>query len=61
MVLSCVQPCVQGVSDWETAAAMAVDLNNNLADLILNNTLRFGIFAALAMHNADMLCKHLHV
>ncbi|PBK70216.1 amidohydrolase 2 [Armillaria solidipes] len=60
MVLSCVQPCVQGVSDPEIAAAMAVDLNNNLADLISNNTLRFGAFAALAMHNASVAAQELN-
>ncbi|KAK0431738.1 amidohydrolase 2 [Armillaria borealis] len=60
MVLSCAQPCVQGVSDPETAAAMAVNLNNILADLISNNTLRFGAFAALSMHNASVAAQELN-
>ncbi|KAK0227635.1 amidohydrolase 2 [Armillaria fumosa] len=60
MVLSCAQPCVQGVSDPETAAAMAVNLNNLLADLISNNTLRFGAFAALSMHNASVAAQELN-
>ncbi|KAK0186120.1 amidohydrolase 2 [Armillaria mellea] len=59
MVLSCAQPCVQGVSDPETAAAMAVNLNI-LADLISNNTLRFGAFAALSMHNASVAAQELN-
>ncbi|THU93404.1 amidohydrolase 2 [Dendrothele bispora CBS 962.96] len=52
MILSCASPCIQGISDPETAAEMAVNVNNQLADQIANNTLRFGGFAALSMHNA---------
>ena len=52
MVISCATPCIQGISDTDTAAAMAVTFNNRLASTISNNTERFGGFAALSMHNA---------
>ncbi|KAJ7200697.1 hypothetical protein C8J57DRAFT_1413207 [Mycena rebaudengoi] len=52
MVLSCAQPCVQGISDQTEAEAMARNVNDQLAAAISNNTLRFGGFATLAMHNA---------
>ena len=52
MILSCAQPCIQGISDPVDAANMAVMVNNQLASDISNNTERFGGFAALAMHNA---------
>ena len=52
MVLSCASPCVQGISDVATAENMAVMVNNILAESISNNTMRFGAFAALSMHNA---------
>ncbi|THU76577.1 amidohydrolase 2 [Dendrothele bispora CBS 962.96] len=52
MVLSCVSPCIQGISDPTEAQEMAINANNQLADQIANNTLRFGGFAALSMHNA---------
>ncbi|KAF5332928.1 hypothetical protein D9758_015954 [Tetrapyrgos nigripes] len=51
MVLSCASPCIQGISDPKIAAEMAVNVNNQLAAQIANNTLRFGGFAALSMHN----------
>ncbi|KAJ3998413.1 amidohydrolase 2 [Lentinula boryana] len=53
MVLSCASPCIQGISDPAVANAMAVNVNNQLAAQISNNTLRFGAFAALSMHNAS--------
>ena len=59
MVLSCVNPCVQGISDPEAAAAFAVDVNNQLAAAISNNTARFGAFAALSMHNASIASQEL--
>jgi 2,3-dihydroxybenzoate decarboxylase len=52
MILSCASPCIQGISDPQAAAAMAINVNNQLAAQIANNTLRFGGFAALSMHNA---------
>ncbi|GLB44550.1 putative amidohydrolase [Lyophyllum shimeji] len=52
MVLSCATPCIQGISDPATAAEMAVNVNNQLAAAISNNTARFGGFASLAMHDA---------
>jgi 2,3-dihydroxybenzoate decarboxylase len=52
MVLSCASPCIQGFSDPDEAAALATAANNDLAALISNNTMRFGAFAALSMHNA---------
>lgn len=53
MVLSCASPCIQGISDPTVANAMAINANNQLAAQISNNTLRFGAFAALSMHNAS--------
>jgi 2,3-dihydroxybenzoate decarboxylase len=52
MVLSCAQPCIQGISDPIEAANLSVFVNNQLAASIANNTERFGAFASLAMHNA---------
>ena len=51
MVLSCAAPCVQGISDPVNASSMATFVNNELARQISNNTLRFGAFATLAMHD----------
>lgn len=59
MVLSCSQPCIQGISDPIAAAQMAVHVNNQLAFQISNNTARFGGFASLAMHNATVAAKEL--
>ncbi|KAJ3874733.1 amidohydrolase 2 [Lentinula edodes] len=53
MVLSCASPCIQGISNPTVANAMAINVNNQLAAQISNNTLRFGAFAALSMHNAS--------
>ena len=52
MVLSCATPCIQGLNDSVAAAAMAINVNNQLASAISNSTERFGAFAALSMHNA---------
>jgi len=52
MVISCASPCIQGISDVATAENMAVTVNNILAESISNNTMRFGGFASLSMHNA---------
>jgi 2,3-dihydroxybenzoate decarboxylase len=52
MILSCASPCIQGVSDPVEAESLATGANNDLAALISNNTMRFGAFAALSMHNA---------
>ncbi|KAI0035762.1 amidohydrolase 2 [Vararia minispora EC-137] len=51
MVLSCASPCVQGLTDPDNATATATAINDELANLISNNTLRFGAFAALAMQD----------
>ncbi|KAF8064253.1 amidohydrolase 2 [Lyophyllum atratum] len=59
MVLSCANPCVQGISDPAAAAAMAINVNNQLAAAISNNTERFGGFASLAMHNATEAAREL--
>jgi 2,3-dihydroxybenzoate decarboxylase len=59
MVLSCASPCVQGISDPVAAAALATSLNDQLAASISNNTMRFGAFAALAMHNASVAAQEL--
>jgi 2,3-dihydroxybenzoate decarboxylase len=52
MVLSCASPCLQGISDPVEAATLMTSANDDLAALISNNTMRFGAFAALSMHNA---------
>lgn len=52
MVLSCASPCLQGISDPVEAATLMTGANDDLAALISNNTMRFGAFAALSMHNA---------
>jgi len=59
MVLSCATPCIQGISDPDAAAAMAVSVNNQLFAAISNNTARFGGFASLAMHNATVAVQEL--
>ena len=59
MVLSCASPCVQGISDPVAAAAMATHVNDVLAASISNNTMRFGAFATLAMHNATLAAEEL--
>ncbi|GLB34793.1 putative amidohydrolase [Lyophyllum shimeji] len=59
MVLSCANPCIQGISDPIAAAAMAVSVNDRLAAAISNNTERFGAFAALSMHNATEAAQEL--
>jgi len=59
MVLSCAQPCAQGIADPDQAQQMAVNVNNILADSISNNTERFGAFATLAMHNATVAAMEL--
>ncbi|KAG6820544.1 hypothetical protein H0H93_015429 [Arthromyces matolae] len=59
MVLSCASPCVQGVSDPVAAAALAVNVNNQMAAAISNNTARFGGFATLSMHNATEAAQEL--
>jgi 2,3-dihydroxybenzoate decarboxylase len=52
MVVSCASPCIQGLSEPDEAEAMAMLVNNRLAESIANNTARFGGFASLSMHNA---------
>ena len=39
---------------------MAVSVNNELASQISNNTLRFGAFAALAMHDPVVAAQELN-
>ncbi|KAJ6594136.1 amidohydrolase 2 [Mycena capillaripes] len=59
MVISCSSPCIQGISDPVTAEAMARSVNDQLAAAIANNTVRFGGFASLAMHNATAAAQEL--
>ncbi|KAJ7925008.1 hypothetical protein B0H13DRAFT_1172305 [Mycena leptocephala] len=49
----------QGISDQVAAEAMAQTVNNELAAAIANNTVRFGGFASLAMHNATTAAQEL--
>ncbi|GJJ14965.1 hypothetical protein Clacol_009235 [Clathrus columnatus] len=60
MVLSCASPCIQGFSDPPTAEALATSVNDVLAATISNNTMRFGAFAALSMHNATQAAQELN-
>ncbi|KAF2016818.1 amidohydrolase 2 [Aaosphaeria arxii CBS 175.79] len=53
MILSLASPGIQGISDPAVAEELATRANNDIADAIANNTLRFGAFAALSMHNAS--------
>ena len=58
-LVSCTSPCIQGIADLVEAASMARQVNDELADTISNNTLRFGGFAALAMQNATEAAQEL--
>ena len=60
MVLSCASPCIQGIQDPTNASAMATFVNNELASQISNNTVRFGAFAALAMHDPAAAAQELN-
>ncbi|KIP05515.1 hypothetical protein PHLGIDRAFT_108127 [Phlebiopsis gigantea 11061_1 CR5-6] len=60
MVLSCASPCIQGIADPTEATQMAVSINNELASQISNNTLRFGAFAALDMHDPSVAAQELN-
>jgi 2,3-dihydroxybenzoate decarboxylase len=59
MVLSLVTPGIQAISDPVVAEASATAANNALAAIISNNTMRFGAFAALSMHNATQAAEEL--
>jgi 2,3-dihydroxybenzoate decarboxylase len=59
MVISCVSPCIQGISDPEDAEVFARYVNDKLASTISNNTMRFGAFASLSMHNATVAAQEL--
>lgn len=59
MVLSCASPCLQGISDPVRADTLMTSLNNEMASSISNNTMRFGAFAALSMHNATATAQEL--
>ncbi|KAH7136233.1 amidohydrolase 2 [Dactylonectria macrodidyma] len=59
MVLSLNSPGIQSISDPETAEAIATRANDDIAKLISNNTMRFGAFAALSMHNATQAGEEL--
>ncbi|GJJ14969.1 hypothetical protein Clacol_009239 [Clathrus columnatus] len=48
-----------GFSDPATAEALATSVNDVLAATISNNTMRFGAFAALSMHNATQAAQEL--
>jgi 2,3-dihydroxybenzoate decarboxylase len=60
MILSCASPCIQGLSDAANASATAVVVNNELHRQISNNTLRFGAFASLGMHDPAAAAKELN-
>ncbi|TVY20142.1 2,3-dihydroxybenzoate decarboxylase [Lachnellula arida] len=59
MVLSCASPCLQGISDPVLADSLMTSVNDETASLISNNSMRFGAFAALSMHNASAAAEEL--
>ena len=59
MVLSLTSPGIQSIADPVLAEEVATRANNDLAALIRNNTVRFGAFAALSMHNATQAAGEL--
>ncbi|KAI8651857.1 Amidohydrolase 2 [Fusarium sp. Ph1] len=59
MVLSLTSPGIQGISNIELAEEVATRANNEIAAAISNNTVRFGAFAALSMHNATQAALEL--
>nr|GAT45456.1 phosphoprotein phosphatase [Mycena chlorophos] len=59
VVLSCVSPGPQGISNVTLAQDVATKFNDELAATISNNTLRFGAFAALSMHDPSQAAAEL--
>ncbi|KAH7130921.1 amidohydrolase 2 [Dactylonectria macrodidyma] len=59
MVLSLTSPGIQGISDVRIAERVATQANDDIAATISNNTVRFGAFAALSMHNATQAALEL--
>jgi len=59
MVLSCATPCIQGISDPQMAQAMTTLVNDRLAAAISNNTVRFGAFATMSMHDPTVAAAEL--
>ncbi|KAL6405902.1 hypothetical protein AUP68_10786 [Ilyonectria robusta] len=59
MVLSLTSPGIQGISHVRLAEETATRANNDIAASISNNTMRFGAFAALSMHNATQTALEL--
>lgn len=59
MVLSLTSPGIQAVSNPATAEALATRANNEVARMIANNTMRFGAFCALSMHNPSQAADEL--
>ncbi|KAH8652566.1 amidohydrolase family protein [Ilyonectria robusta] len=59
MVLSLTSPGIQGTLHVRLAEETATRANNDIAASISNNTMRFGAFAALSMHNATQTALEL--
>ncbi|KAH6953816.1 hypothetical protein BKA56DRAFT_504376 [Ilyonectria sp. MPI-CAGE-AT-0026] len=59
MVLSLTSPGIQGISNVRIAERVATQANDDIAAAISNNTVRFGAFAALSMHNATQAALEL--
>ncbi|KAH8886624.1 2,3-dihydroxybenzoic acid decarboxylase [Thozetella sp. PMI_491] len=59
MVLSLTSPGIQAISNITLAERLATKANNDIAAMIANNTMRFGAFAALSMHNATQAAEEL--
>ncbi|SPO00329.1 related to 5-carboxyvanillate decarboxylase [Cephalotrichum gorgonifer] len=59
MILSLAAPGIQSVSDSKLAEDLATKANDDVAKSISNNTLRFGAFAALSMHDPEQASREL--
>lgn len=59
VVLSLSSPGIQAISNVTLAEEVATRANNDIAATISNNTMIFGAFAALSMHNAAQAANKL--
>ncbi|KIJ25647.1 hypothetical protein M422DRAFT_785500 [Sphaerobolus stellatus SS14] len=51
MILSCITPGIRGITNPFDAETVARQTNDKLAAAIANDTMRFGAFGAISMHN----------
>ncbi|KAH8878589.1 amidohydrolase 2, partial [Thozetella sp. PMI_491] len=59
MVLSLASPGIQSIANASVAEEVATRANDKFAEMVSNNTARFGAFAALSMHNASQAANEL--